>query len=200
VLNLGCGYRAWAPYVNVDRRGDLDADMVVDLEKTPWPWPDDYAREVRFERSLEHMARDYATFQKMMAELYRVCRPGAKVVINAKHPWSNAFVHDPSCVRVVSAVSLSVFDRTTPLGSSPEPVGEQIGVDFEIVERRVNLAEPYATQFKTGQLPPDEATRLSESLMNVCSDFAIELKAHKPPRTGPLEIAQAAQAKARGRT
>ena len=199
VLNLGCGYRGWVPYVNVDARRDLDADMVVDLERTPWPWPDDYAREVRFERSLEHMGADYATFQKMMAELYRVCRPGAKVVIAAKHPWSNAFVHDPSCVRTVSPAVLSVFDRTTALGSSPEPVAEQLGVDFAIAERTVNLAEPYASQFKAGQLPADEATRLSESLMNVCSDFAIELKVHKPPRQGPVAVAEAARAKAQGR-
>jgi len=137
---------------------------------------------VRFERSLEHMGGDFATFRRMMAELYRVCRPDAGVVIHAKHPWSNAFIHDPTCVRVVSPVVLSVFDRTTPLGSQPEPLPAKDGVDFEIVERTVNLAEPYRSQFLNGQITHEEASRLAESAMNVCSDFAIELRVHKPPR------------------
>ena len=181
-LNLGCGLRKPLRMINADLRADVDADLVVDLEKTPWPWPDDYAEVVRFDFSLEHMGADFRLFQRMMRELYRICRPGARIVINAKHPWSSTFTHDPSCVRVVSPVSLSVFDATVPAGAFPAPVAAANGVDFEIVDRQMNLAEPYLSRYANGQLPGDEAMRLTESMMNVCSDFAIELVAHKPPR------------------
>lgn len=182
-LNLGCGRRGYVPFINVDRRGDVDADVVVDLEKTPWPWPDNYAAEVRFDHALEHMGADFTTFQAMMRELYRVSMDGAHVIILAKHPWNDAFRNDPSCVRVVTPTVLAMFDRSTSPGAEPEPVAALNGVDFEIVKRTAALAEPYKSRFQNGQLPAEEAARLVDSSLNVCSDFQIDLRVHKPPRS-----------------
>jgi glycosyltransferase involved in cell wall biosynthesis len=181
-LNMGAGRRQPLKMINVDLRAESDPDVRVDLEKTPWIWPDDYAEEVQFEGSLEHMGADWRTFQAMMAELYRVCRPGARVRIAAKHPWSNSFVHDPTCVRVVSPGVMSAFDATAPLGGAPEPVAKKLGVDFEIVERTLNLAEPFRTQFATGQITLEAAAQMTETMMNVCTDYVMELRVHKPPR------------------
>jgi glycosyltransferase involved in cell wall biosynthesis len=181
-LNLGCGHRRPLRMINVDIRRDVDATMVVDLERTPWPWPDNYAEEVHFERALEHMGGDFKTFQAMMRELYRVCQPGARIVINARHPWNDLFIHDPSCVRVISPVVLGLFDRRTPGLAGLEPLAERNKVDFEVVERAQALAEPYRTQLETGQISHQETARLLESSLNVCSHFEIELRVHKPPR------------------
>lgn len=181
-LNMGAGHNGRIRFVNVDIRKDVDADMVVDLEKTPWPWPDNYAAEVRFEHSLEHMGADFETFQAMMRELYRVCMNGAHVIIHAKHPWNDAFIHDPTCVRVVSPAVLSLFDRATPPNSAPEPVAAKNKVDFELVQRTLILAEPYRTLFQNGQLSHADGARLVDTSLNVCSAFQLELKVHKPPR------------------
>jgi glycosyltransferase involved in cell wall biosynthesis len=184
-LNLGCGNRRPIRMINVDVRADVDADQVVDLERTAWPWPDNYAEEVQFEHALEHMGRDFSTFQAMMRELYRVCQPGARVMIQAKHPWNNVFINDPTCVRVVSPAVLSLFDRQTPPHSTPEPVAAKNGVDFELVQRTIVLDEPYRSQFQAGELPHGEVARLVDSSINVCSGFQIELRVHKPPRIAP---------------
>jgi len=181
-LNLGCGFRKPVALINVDKRRDVDPDMVVDLEQTPWPWPDNYAAEVYFQHSLEHMGRDFETFQKMMRELYRICQPGGRILINAKHPWNETFIHDPTCVRPITPASLAVFDGTTPNLADPAPVARKNKLDFEIVQRQVVLAEPYRTQFQNGQLPHQEAARLVNTTLNVCAEFQVELKAHKPPR------------------
>jgi glycosyltransferase involved in cell wall biosynthesis len=185
-LNMGCGYRRPLRMINVDIRSDLDPDMAVDLERTPWPWPDNYAEEVHFQHALEHMGGDFKTFQGMMRELYRVCETGGRIVINAKHPWNNAFINDPSCVRVISPAVLSVFDRQTPADAEPGGVADRNKVDFEIVRRTVILDEPYKTQFQTGQIPHEEIARLVDSNLNVCSEFQIELRVHKPPRGAPV--------------
>ncbi len=187
-LNLGSGRRGYVPHVNVDIRNDLDADMVVDLERTPWPWPDNYAAEVRFERSLEHMGRDFETFQRMMRELHRVCQPGAHVLIYAKHPWNNAFINDPTCVRIVSPAVLGLFDRATSAQAEPALVAEKNKVDFEILQRQVTLDEPYRTQFQNGERSHEEIAQLVDSSLNVCSEFQIELLVHKPPRSASAEM------------
>lgn len=182
VLNMGSGIRRPLSMVNVDNRPEVDPDMIVDLERTPWPWPDNYAREVRFERSMEHMGRDLSTLEAMMRELYRVCEPGARVHITAKHPMHNTFIHDATVVRVVTPAVMSLFDRATPLDNEPNPRALQNKLDFEIVQRQVSLDEPYRTQFQTGQIAQEEMARLVDSSLNVCTEFQIELKVHKPPR------------------
>ena len=104
-------------------------------------------------------------------------------MVNATHPWNDAFVHDPTCVRVVSPAVLSLFDRHI---AATDPLAEKNKVDFEIVERRAILAEPYRGQFETGELAHEDAARLVDSCLNVCSEFQMELRAHKPARP-PLE-------------
>lgn len=184
-LNLGCGHRQGVRAVNVDIRPEVDPDLALDLERTPWPWPDNYAEEVFFDRSLEHMGRDFATFQAMMRELYRVCQHGARVAISAKHPWSNLYINDPNCVRAVTPAMLSLFDRQTQETVELVPLARANGVDFEVVKREINLDEPYRTQLASGQLSHGEAARLVDSALNVCTGFQIELRVHKPPRTAP---------------
>jgi|GEM_PF-1469622 len=181
-INMGCGHRQPLRMFNVDIRPEVDPDLVVDLERTPWPLPDDYAEEVLFDRALEHTGRDFDAFQGIMRELYRICRPGARVVIKAKHPWNNIFINDPTCVRIVSPAIISLFDRQTPATADPEPVAAKNGVDFEIIQRMVNLDEPYRSMFQNGEISEEEAARLIDSSLNVCSDFQIELQVHKPPR------------------
>jgi len=182
-LNLGSGNQLYVSYVNVDIRRDLDVDMSLDLEKTPWPWPDNYAGEVFLQRSLEHMGADFKTFEAIMRELYRVCRPGARILIYAKHPWNKAFINDPTCVRVVSPAVMGVFDRATSATMEPQFVAERNKVDFEIAQRQVTLDEPYRSHLQNGLVSQEELARLIDSSLNVCAEFQIELIVHKPPRT-----------------
>jgi hypothetical protein len=185
-LNLGSGHKKPLRMINVDIRPETDPEIVADLERAPWPWPDNYAEEVWFQRSLEHMGREPKTFEAMMRELYRVCRPDARVVITSKHPWTNAFINDHTCVRPVTPSVMSSFDRATPLSAEPEPVAGRLGVDFEVTARTVNLDEPYRSQYQRGELSQGELARLIDSSINVCNAFVIELRVHKPPR--PLII------------
>jgi len=50
VLNLGCGTDQPARELNVDISAAVDPDLVLDLEATPWPFPDDAFERVRRSR------------------------------------------------------------------------------------------------------------------------------------------------------
>src|SRR5438045_1861977 len=110
-LNLGCGRRKLEGFVNVDAAAECGPDLVFDVESFPWPWADSSIDEVRFIHSLEHMGADPKVFLKLMQELYRVCRPGAQVHIAAPHPRSDAFIGDPTHVRIVTPQVMQLFSR-----------------------------------------------------------------------------------------
>ncbi len=182
-LNLGCGRRKWRECINVDIRREVDPDMVVDLERTPWPWPNDYAEEVRLLHALEHLGAELKTFDAVMGELYRVCRPGARVLITAAHPRHDSFINDPSCVRLVSPEVLSRFDALTAAPPNHTAPTRPRKVDFEIVQRQAIMDEPYRSRVQSGQLSRDDAAELMKLSSNVCLEFQIELRVHKPSRT-----------------
>ena len=68
-LNLGCGNRKLEGWVNVDREAACKPDRVADLEKLPWPWPDDSAEEVMLSHVLEHLGADPKVYLGIVKEL-----------------------------------------------------------------------------------------------------------------------------------
>jgi predicted SAM-dependent methyltransferase len=55
-LNLGCGFNKLDGFVNVDKQAACQPDMVLDLERLPWPFEDASVSEVAAFHVLEHLA------------------------------------------------------------------------------------------------------------------------------------------------
>ena len=110
-LNLGCGPKRLAGWVNVDKSPAFQPDAVVDLERFPWPWPDSSAEEVLLNHVLEHLGQSPDTFIGVMRELWRVCKPGAKVRVNVPDPRHESFLGDPTHVRPVTLDTLALFSQ-----------------------------------------------------------------------------------------
>lgn len=92
VLNLGCGRKHLPDAVNLDVTPDTNPDVVHNLNRLPWPFPDGQFREVIAHDVIEHLDDVIAT----MEEIHRVCRPGAVVRITVPHfSCANAFT-DPT--------------------------------------------------------------------------------------------------------
>jgi len=70
-LNLGCGDRHQAGYVNVDICEP--ADIVFDLSQFPWPWETSSVDEVISDDFIEHIEGDKKI--ALMNELHRVLVP-----------------------------------------------------------------------------------------------------------------------------
>ena len=133
-LNLGCGQRLLAGYVNVDMFGE--PDLRWNLEQFPWPWPDNAVGEVEMSHVLEHLGAGSDVFIRIMQELYRVCRAGAIVRVTVPHPRHDTFLADPTHVRPISPLLFSLFSKKLNAvgGAGPcqQPLRAVSVVDFEL--------------------------------------------------------------------
>lgn len=86
-LDLGCGTRKQAGFIGVDQRKFDGVDVVMNLVKDKWPWATGSVSEIHMSHAMEHFAgRDRV---KIVNEMYRVMRVGAKATIITPHWCSN---------------------------------------------------------------------------------------------------------------
>jgi SAM-dependent methyltransferase len=118
VLNLGCG-RARNEFpeaslasdiVGVDVNPDSSADIMHDLNQTPYPLESDAFDLIILQDVLEHLE----DIPKVMREVHRVARHGALIRIRTPHYSSYYAYNDPTHKRLVGALVLEGFDVATP--------------------------------------------------------------------------------------
>ncbi len=186
-LNLGCGLNKKPGFINVDIHGD--PDLAWDLERFPWPWPDNSADEIWMIHVLEHLGRDYPTFIRIIQELYRVAKPDGAIKIAVPHPRHDDFINDPTHVRPITPDLLTLFSkeynlRWQEMGAANSPLALYHDVDFKIVAVNSELDEPYATAFKNRSLSEPELKRAIRMYNNVIRASVIDLRAVKAASGG----------------
>ncbi|MFN9871591.1 MAG: class I SAM-dependent methyltransferase [Cyanobacteriota bacterium] len=186
-LNLGCGSRQLEGYVNVDGFAGCHPDQVVDLERTPWPFPDNSAEEIVLHHVLEHLGQQPKVFLAVMQELYRVAAADALIHIDVPHPLHDDFRTDPTHVRSITPRTLSMFSRRNceewqRLGYANTPLALMTGVDFEIESVRYDLDPDTRARLASAgvQLPDDDLVAYSDLLPNLFKAIAITLRVCKP--------------------
>jgi SAM-dependent methyltransferase len=137
-LNLGCGLNPKPGYVNVDQTPGTRVDVVHDLEQFPWPFEDDRFEQIDLDHVLEHLS----DARPVMAELYRILRPGGTVYIRVPH-FSRGFTHWDH---------KRGFDVSFPLYFSTDISGGFENAAFEHVSTRLTwFAQP---EYKRKHLGP----------------------------------------------
>ncbi len=79
-LNLGCGSDYREDYINADRVPGR-VDVVLDLDRPPYPFPDNSITEVLMKHVLEHLE----DIRAVMDELWRILRPQGVARIYVPH-------------------------------------------------------------------------------------------------------------------
>jgi len=183
-LNLGCGFNKSTGYVNVDSSEHCAPDVVHDLEKTPWPWEDSSVDEIVMRHVLEHLGATTDVYFSVLREMYRVCRPDARITIVVPHPRHDDFLHDATHVRAVTLEGLSMFSRKnceewTAAGNANTPLAMIAGVDFDMVESEVTLEEPWKSKFELGSVSRTELILALKQYNNVAKELKAVLRVVK---------------------
>jgi hypothetical protein len=183
-LNLGCGLNPKAGWVNVDRVSLAAADVILDLESSPWPWADSSVDEILFNHVLEHLGERNETFFSIMRELYRVARPGAEITIVVPHPRSDDYMNDPTHVRPITPAILRLFDQSAnrelaAAGHTNTPLGLYLGVDFRIKSLAFLPDEPWLTRYNAGEINRDQLAEAERGFCNVIKEITIVCEAVK---------------------
>lgn len=102
VLDVGCGSAKYPGAVGLDISPDTDADVVHDLDVFPYPFEDASFDQVLMQDVIEHVAEPI----KVIAELQRICRPGARIHLRTPHFSSLLAYSDPTHKHYFSAEAI----------------------------------------------------------------------------------------------
>jgi len=105
ILDLGCGKMKREGAIGVDRSPDSLADVIWDLNRLPWPFPDDEFDLIICRHVLEHLD----DIVKVMEEIHRVGKDHARVEITTPHFSSVGSWDDPTHKHHFSTRSFDYF-------------------------------------------------------------------------------------------
>ena len=115
-LDVGCGLKRAEPgAIGMDWTAESGAEVVWNVDRLPWPLPDDAFGRVHLSHIVEHMDDIVAG----MREVHRVSRNGASVFVTTPHFSSHNSYTDPSHRYHLAAASFEYFtgrDFATFLG------------------------------------------------------------------------------------
>lgn len=107
-LHIGAGHDIKEGWINHDMVKLKGIDVVHDLNVYPWVWEDNSIDEVYMRDVLEHLPNTV----RVMEELYRICKKGAKLYITV--PYWNSFeaITDPTHVSQFNEFTFDFFDSS----------------------------------------------------------------------------------------
>lgn len=104
-LNIGCGSDLREGYVNLDSIKQPGVDVIHDLDKFPWPFKDNTFEEVYASHILEHVV----DLVKIMKEIHRISKNGARIIIRGPHFSCGVSYRDPTHKRFFSYFTFEHF-------------------------------------------------------------------------------------------
>ena len=129
-LNLGCSMFQKKGFINLDIDEERNPDVVHDLNKFPYPFPQDSFSRIEADHVLEHLQNPF----EAMKELHRILKPKGILIIRVPH-FSRGFTH-PDHKRG--------FDVSFPLYFDPKFKAFFTGTHFNLLQMKLTwFAQPY---------------------------------------------------------
>jgi len=130
ILDLGCGKKKQdSSAIGLDRQAGSEADVLCELGHFPWPIRDNCADRIYLSHFLEHQQ----DILRAMAEVRRVAKPGAEVIIVTPHYSSPDSYSDPTHLHHLGFHSFDYFEQDSFKDFTYGAGG------FRILERRLSF-------------------------------------------------------------
>lgn len=166
VLDLGCGWAKQPGAIGIDRSPLSTVDVMCDLADFPYPFADNSFDKVILNDVIEHLPDTI----KAMEEIYRVCAPGAQVLIRVIN-WNSQYnAMDPTHLRTFHENTFHFFGTYKDRAYYSNAHFDVIKVDKTYNARAKKL---FFNKIEWLE-------KASFYLNNVLEDLHFELKAVKP--------------------
>lgn len=130
VLDIGCGKKKQeGGVIGLDRQPGSAADVLCELGHFPWPIRDNCADKIYLSHFLEHQP----DVLRAMAEVRRIAKPGAEVIMVTPHYSSPDSYSDPTHVHHLGFHSFDYFEQDSFKDFTYGAAG------FRILERRLTF-------------------------------------------------------------
>ncbi len=110
ILDVGCGNKKRPGSIGIDSNPDTQADMIHDLNRFPYPFENDSFDRIYVTHCIEHL-NDVV---KVMEELHRIAKPGARVTIDAPYFSGQDAFSDPTHKHFFTSRSFDYFTGDFP--------------------------------------------------------------------------------------
>lgn len=105
VLDVGCGANKHPGAIGVDNNPRTAADVIHDLGVVPYPFADNEFDQIISRHTVEHVP-DVMAF---ISELYRITKPGGKIMLVAPHYTNPDWANDPTHRNHINSYTFNVF-------------------------------------------------------------------------------------------
>jgi len=85
-VELGCGSHKRAGFYGIDIAMGSEVDLVLDVERSPLPFPDDSVSHIYSSHAFEHLEAPGSPIQTLK-EIRRVCAHGATESVMWRYRW-----------------------------------------------------------------------------------------------------------------
>ena len=129
ILDVGCGINKRAGAIGIDRNPRSKADVLVELDRTPYPFRDSSFDQLHAIHVIEHVS----DVMRTMEEFHRLVRAGGEIFIATPHYTDFSSFCDPTHRWHLNSFSLRYF------GEDNAGYGYYLHVRFEELAVRVKL-------------------------------------------------------------
>jgi hypothetical protein len=191
-INLGCGFKKFDTFINVDISNTVKPDMVVDLNKTPWPWKEGEVDHIIAKDILEHLGNSANDFVDIIKEMYRISKNGALWEVQVPHWRCDIALDDPFHKRLITIAMFNLFDKNylaekIKQNSSESLLAFEHDVDIQVCDVSFEFTPPWQEKIKKG-ISKEELDYALNHLNNVALSTKILIQVHKPGRVNQEEF------------